>query len=553
MIDYHAPVESLLFALRHGAEASRLPHWDDELAAQVLAEAGRFIEAEIAPLDPIGDHQHAHLVEGRVRLPEAFVVAYRGYCEAGWPGLAGDEAYGGQGLPHVLASSVSEMLSGSCVSFQMVLSLAQGAMRAIAAQGTPAQRDHYLPRLVSGEWLATMCLTEPQAGSDLSQTRTVAEPIGNGRHRITGAKIFISGGDQNFTDNIVHLVLARTPGAPPGVKGLSLFLCPAVLEDGRRNAVACVRIEEKMGLHASPTCQMAFDNTEGELLGAEGSGLANMFVMMNAERLDVGLQGVGLSEVAGQRSRAYAAERRQGRGADGSTTLINRHADVQRMLMTQIALTEGCRALCYRTEVELELGANTALVDFLTPVCKAFCTEAALESASHAIQIHGGYGYLTEYRVEQILRDARITPIYEGTNGIQAITLADRVLRAKGGAAGAAFRNEIESAIALAAPVTATALRDAFGHWQRATAALLDQPASGFAATSYLRLCGLLAVGALWARMELAAEHSPKPQRTRTAAAFYRDWMLPECHYLVLQVGRGLSLTAPPVEVFDVD
>ena len=553
MIDYHAPVESLLFALRHGAEAGRLPHWEDELASQVLIEAGRFIEAEIAPLDPIGDQQHARLVDGRVRLPEAFVAAYRKYSEAGWPGLAGDVQYGGQGLPHVLASGVSEMLSGSCLSFQMVLSLAQGAMRAIAAQGSDAQRGYYLPKLVSGDWLATMCLTEPQAGSDLNPTRTVAEPTGDGRHRITGAKVFISGGDQDFTDNIVHLVLARTPDAPPGVKGLSLFLCPAVLPDGRRNAVACVRIEEKMGLHAAPTCQMAFDNAEGELLGAEGSGLANMFVMMNAERLDVGLQGVGLSEVAGQRSRAYAAERRQGRARDGSTTLINRHADVQRMLMTQLALTEGCRALCYRTDVEIELGTNPALVDFLTPVCKAFATEAALESAGHAIQIHGGYGYLTEYRVEQILRDARITSIYEGTNGIQAITIADRVLRAKGGAATSAFRKETAHAIALAAPASANSLREALGHWQRATAAVLERPASGFAATSYLRLCGLLAVGGMWARLEAAADASAKPQRTRSAAAFYRDWMLPECEFLSHQVKRGLDLDAPPIAAVDAD
>ncbi len=552
MIDYRAPVGAQLFALRHAAQADRLPHWDDTLATQVLTEAGRFIEAEIAPLDPIGDLQHARLVDGRVRLPDAFLAAYRGYCEAGWPGLAGDEAYGGQGLPHVLASSVSEMLSGSCVSFQMILSLAQGAIRAIAAQASPAQCAHYLPRLISGEWLATMCLTEPQAGSDLNPTRTVAEPAGDGRHRITGTKIFISGGDQNLTGNIVHLVLARTPGAPPGVKGLSLFLCPAVLPDGRRNNLACVRIEEKMGLHASPTCQMAFDGAEAEMLGAEGGGLAGMFVMMNAERLDVGLQGVGLSEVAGQRSRAYAAERRQGRAADGSTAPINRHADVQRMLMTQIALTEGCRALCYRTDVELELGAEPALVEFLTPVCKAFATEAAVESANHAIQIHGGYGYLTEYRVEQVLRDARITPIYEGTNGIQAITIADRVLRARG-SAGGAFGAEVERAVARAAARTSEALREAFGHWQHAARALLDAPASGFAATSFLRLSGLLAVGCMWARMETASEHSPRPARTRCAAAFYRDWMLPECAHLARQVVGGLALDAPPLAALDAD
>ncbi|HSF47772.1 MAG TPA: acyl-CoA dehydrogenase family protein, partial [Burkholderiales bacterium] len=393
MIDYRAPVDSIAFAMRHGAGADRLPNWDDDIAQQVLAEAGRFIDAEIAPVDPIADATHAKLVDGRVQLPEAFVTAYQRFTEAGWPGLAGAEEYGGQALPHVLASAVSEMLSGACVTFQMILSLGQGAMRAIAANGSEVQQERYLTKLVSGEWLATMCLTEPQAGSDLGLTRTLAEPAGDGRYRLTGSKIFISGGDQNMTGNVVHLVLARTPNAPAGVKGLSLFLCPAVREDGQRNAVACVRLEEKMGMHSSPTCQMAFDGAEAEMLGIEGQGLTHMFVMMNAERIDVGIQGVGLAEVAGQRSRAYAAERRQGRAEDGSGPVaINRHADVRRMLLTQIALTEGCRALLYRTEVELELQRNAALVDFLTPVCKAFVTDSAVEAAQLAIQIHGGYG-----------------------------------------------------------------------------------------------------------------------------------------------------------------
>jgi alkylation response protein AidB-like acyl-CoA dehydrogenase len=449
----------------------------------------------------------------------------------------------------VLASAVSEMLSGACVTFQMILSLGQGAMRAIAANGSRIQQERYLPKLVSGEWLATMCLTEPQAGSDLGLTRTMAEPVGDGRYRLTGSKIFISGGDQNMTDNIVHLVLARTPGAPAGVKGLSLFLCPAMRGEGQRNAVACVRLEEKMGMHSSPTCQMAFDGAEAEMLGTEGQGLAHMFVMMNAERIDVGIQGVGLAEVAGQRSRTYAAERRQGRAEGGSGTVsINRHADVRRMLLTQIALTEGCRALLYRTEVELELKRNAALVDFLTPVCKGFATDSAVESAQLAIQIHGGYGYLKEYRVEQILRDARITPIYEGTNGIQANTLADRVLRI--GASAEAFRGEIADAIAAAQTETKQALRDAMSAWERATEALLARPAAGAAATSYLRLSGLVAVAAAWARLETAAEHSPNPQRTRSAAAFHRDWLLPECAHLTQLVARNLDLSTAPDEVF---
>lgn len=550
MIDYRTPIPELLFALRHGAEAGRLPHWDEDIAQQVLSEAARFIEAEIAPLDPLGDHSPAELHEGRVRMPPAFLTAYRRYREAGWTGLAGDPAHGGQGLPHVLAGAVTEMLAGACVSFQMVLGLGQGAMRAIAAHASPEQQARYLPPLVAGEWLATMCLTESQAGSDLGLIRTLAEPAGDGSYRLGGAKIFISGGDQDMTDNILHLVLARTPGAPAGVKGLSLFLCPAVLPDGSRNRVSCVRLEEKMGMHASPTCQLAFDGAHAELLGAEGQGLACMFVMMNAERLDTALQGVGLADVAGQRARAYAAQRVQGRGADGAPVTIDRHADVRRMLIAQTALTEGCRALVYRTLVELELGAEPALVDFLTPLAKAYATDSAIEVANLALQIHGGYGYLREYRVEQVLRDVRITAIYEGSNGIQANTLAERVLRRADGAPAAAFRADIEAAIDGATPESAAALADALGHWRSASDALLARESAGAAAGAYLRLSGVLAVGAAWARMEAAAACAPAPQRTCAAAAFHRAWLLPECAHLARVVTAAMDLSLLPAEVF---
>ena len=548
-MNYRPPVDALLFALIHGAGADRLPAWDEDIARQVLTEAGRFIEAEIAPLDAIADATPARLDGGRVRVVPGFVSAYRQYREAGWPGLAGAEEHGGQGLPHVLASAVAEMLSGACMSFEMILSLAIAAARAIDAAGTAQQKARYLPPLVSGEWLATMCLTEAQAGSDLGLIRTLAEPDGAGGWRLTGSKIFISGGDQDMSDNILHLVLARTPGAPPGVKGLSLFLCPAALPDGSRNRVECLRLEDKMGLHASPTCQMAFDGAGAELLGGEGQGLAHMFVMMNAQRLDVALQGVALMDTAGQRSRAYALERRQGRGEDGSGPVpIVRHVDVRRMLMTQIALTEGCRALLYRTAVELELGRNPELVDFLTPVCKAFMTDAAVEAAHLAIQVHGGYGYLREYRVEQILRDARITQIYEGTNGIQAATLADRLLRRTG---GAAFRAEVKASIELALPAMARALRGALAQWESANKALLQRPAAGAAAPDYLRLTGLLAVGTAWARLEAASQQPDQPQRLRAAAEFFRDWMLPECVALAGRVGQNVDLALLPDQVFE--
>jgi 3-(methylthio)propanoyl-CoA dehydrogenase len=555
VIDYRTPLPDLLFALDAGAGAGRLPHWDAELAAEVLAHAGQMVDEVIAPLDPIGDGEPARLEGGRVRMPPAFVAAYKLFQGGGWPGLAVAEADGGQGLPHVLASVLSEMLSGACITYQMVLSLAHGAMRTLAANGSAAQRELWMPRLASGEWLATMCLSEPQAGSDLGLVRTTATAHGEG-WRISGGKIFISGGDQDLTEGrILHLVLARTPGAPPGVKGLSLFLCPSVLPDGSRNAVSVVRLEDKMGMHASPTCQMAFDGAVAEIVGAPGEGLRRMFTMMNAERLDVAVQGVGLAEVAVQRSLAYAVERRQGRaGTDEGPDPIVRHADVRRMLMTQMALAMGCRAMVMRTLVELELGEKPALVELMTPVCKAFATDAAIEAAQLAIQVHGGYGFLREYRVEQILRDGRITQIYEGTNGIQAATVAGRLLRLDGGASPAAFRTEIEDAARVAAAAgldaTAQALGDALAQWEAATAAVLGRRDIGLVATGYLRLVGLTAFAAAWARLEAAADAAPNPVRVRALAAFVRDWMLPEIGHLAASCRRGSDLAALPDEVF---
>ncbi len=533
MTDYRPPTDNLLFALNHGADAARLPDWDADIVTQVLDAAADFIDGEIAPLDPIGDAIGARLVDGRVRLPAAFVDAYRRYRDAGWIGLTAPETHGGQALPHALGGVLTEMLAGACVSLQMVVALGQAAARTIAASGTPEQQARYLPPLVSGQWLATMCLTEAQAGSDLSAIRTRAEPADDGRYRLHGEKIFISGGDHDLTDNIVHLVLAHTPGAPDGVKGLSLFLSPARHDDGSRNAIACLRLEEKMGMHGSPTCQLAFDGADAEMLGAKGQGLACMFVMMNAQRIETALQAVGLAAVAAQRARAYAAERRQGRDGTGTGQVpINVHADVRRMLLHQSALTEGCRALVYRTQVELDLGQRPALVDFLTPVCKAFASDCASEVADLAIQIHGGYGYLTEYRVEQVWRDARITRIYEGTNGIQANTLVERALRAADGAGARAFAADIEAALVDATPAMAPALSSALSHWQAATDAALQRKPLGAAAVIYLRLTGLVALGAAWARMEAAAEHAPNPARTRAAARYAREWLLPECAHL---------------------
>ncbi len=549
MIDYRSPVADILFALRHGARAQRLPHWDDELAAEVLTQAGRFVDEVIAPLDVVGDETHARLEGGRVKMPPAFVAAYRRFADGGWPGLAVPEEHGGQGLPHVLASCLSEMLSGACISYQMVLSLAQGAQRTLATNGSATQKATWLPRLAGGEWLASMCLTEPQAGSDLGLVRTVAMPQADGSWRITGSKIFISGGDQDMTGKVVHLVLARTPDAPPGVKGLALFLCPSEFDDGRRNAVQVVRLEDKMGMHASPTCQMAFDAAHAEIVGAPGEGLARMFTMMNAERLDVAVQGVGLADVAAQRARAYAMQRRQGRvPGEKETAVIVRHADVRRMLLQQLALALGSRALVLDTIVELDLGERPALLEFLTPVCKAFATDAAMTAADLAIQIHGGYGFLREYRVEQIVRDGRITRIYEGTNGIQAMTLAGRCLQLDGGAAARAFAAWAEDAAAAAPAETAAALRAALADWTRAADAVAARRDPGPVADAFMRLTGLVALGAAWARLEAAADQAPEPALYRAAATFARDWLLPETAHLAGLCVAGKAIPELPLD-----
>jgi alkylation response protein AidB-like acyl-CoA dehydrogenase len=552
MIDYKTPLPDLLFALKFGAGVDRLPHWDEELASDVLGHAAAMVDGIIAPLDPIGDIEGTHLVDGRAVMPQPFVDAWRQFRDGGWQGLAVAEEDGGQGLPHILSSALSEMLSGACITYQMVLSLAHGATRTLIASGSEAQRKTWVPRLASGEYLATMCLTEPQAGSDLGLVRTTASPAEDGSWRISGGKIFISGGDQNLTDgHIMHLVLARTPGAPAGVKGLSLFLCPSHLDDGGRNPISVVRLEEKMGMHASPTCQVAFDEAWAEIIGAPGEGLARMFTMMNAERLDVAVQGVGLCEVAAQRALAYAAERKQGKAAaSAGPDIINRHGDVRRMLLTLMALAQGLRAMVMRTLVDLELGRNPALMELMTPVCKAFATDAAQEAASLAIQVHGGYGFLREYRVEQIARDARITPIYEGTNGIQAATIAGRIIRLDQGRALDEFQTEIREAIAIASPASAQALEGALAALDTATQAVLGRKDIGLVATSYLRLLGLTAFAAAWARLEAAAAFAPNPERIRVCADFVRDWMLPEVDHLARRCANPAELGSLPDAVF---
>ncbi|WP_170334780.1 acyl-CoA dehydrogenase family protein [Ruegeria arenilitoris] len=524
MIDYTASEADIAFVLKYIGQPDRLPDWSDDLADAVIPALGKFVNAEIAPLDLIGEDTGARLQNGRVRMPPQMISAYKRYAKAGWPGLCAPEEFGGQDLPHILGAVQADMLAGACISYEMVLSLAQGCIRTLKTSGSDDQKARLLPPLVSGEWMASMCLTEPDAGSDLGRIKTIATPTADG-YALSGTKFFISGGDHDYTDNVLHLVLARTPDSAPGVQGLSLFACPAVLPNGTRNTVQTVRIEEKMGMHASPTCQMAFDGAQAELLGEEGKGLAAMFTMMNAERLDVSLQAVGQMDVAFQRARTHAAARRQGTATEG-TALITEHGDVQRMLLDIYAQAMGCRAMVYRTFVDMDLGTDQGLLDILTPTCKAFATDAVNMAASQAVQIHGGYGFCKEYRVEQIMRDARIMAIYEGTNGVLATGIARRAIRAKEGAAAQAFAELVSDG------PTSMELADAIEAWSAATREMQTRSDIGPSVADYTRLTGLVYFGRVWADMEAVAAQAPEPDLLGAAAGHVRTRILPEAALL---------------------
>lgn len=490
MTPFQAPVDDILFSMRDVAGAKDLPDWDEELGSDILTAFAAFAEGEIAPLDEPGDGQGCRLENGRVRMPNGFGAAFGQLAEMGWQGLTAPERFGGMEQGPLVAAMVSEVFSGANHSMQMVCNLVPGAISTLLRFGTGAQQAAWIPRLASGEALSTMCLTEPGAGSDLSRVRTRASRDGD-RWRLTGEKIFISGGDQDMSEDILHLVLARTGAPEDGVKGLSLFLTS---RSQAGSAITVTRIEEKLGLHASPTCQMAFDDTPAELLGTEGEGLKAMFTLMNHARLDVALQGVAHAARAHAIAATYAAERTQGRKPDGSDAVLADHADVCRMLDTQKSLALGARAMVHVTLVEMAR-SNGALVDFLTPVCKVFCTEAGIRAADLGIQVLGGYGYLTEYRVAQTWRDARITSIYEGANGIHAQATATRGLRIKGGAGADDFDALIGR---LTDHPQVMALRE---DWRAARAFVAQAPDPSALAHDFTELTGDLFFRAVWARI----------------------------------------------------
>ena len=425
MVPFSAPTDDILFSLEHVAQANRLESWDGDMAREVLVHFAQFAENVIAPLNATGDALGARLENGHVRMPDGFGEAYGHLVEGGWQGLTAPEDFGGMGLSPVIAAGVSEVFTGANHAMQMVCGLVPGAISTLRSFGTVEQQAAWIPRLASGEVLSTMCLTEPGAGSDLSAIRTKALQDGS-TWRLSGEKIFISGGDQDMSDDILHLVLART--SDDGIKGLSLFLCP------KQRGAKVTRIEGKLGIHASPTCQMVFDNAKAELLGNTGDGLKAMFTLMNHARLDVALQGAAHAARSSDIATSYAGERLQGRATDGTPAKLSDHSDVRRMLDAQTILAMGARAMCHVALVEMELGTRPALAEFLTPLCKVFGSEAGIRAADHGIQVLGGYGYLNEYGLSQVWRDARICAIYEGANGIHTRALATRGLRPGGGA-----------------------------------------------------------------------------------------------------------------------
>ena len=462
---YSAPLKDMQFALRELAgldEVIGLPGWEEvspELVDAVLAEAGKFAQEVLDPLNYVGDRQGARLVDGQVIAPEGYAQAYARFVEGGWNGLTGDSRYGGQGLPHVVASAAQEIWNSANMAFCLAPMLTSGVLEAFRHHASPQQSAMFLPKLTTGEWTGTMNLTEPQAGSDLSAVRTQAVPEGE-HYRLRGTKIFITWGEHDMTDNIVHLVLARTPDAPEGVKGISLFIVPKFLVNadgsrGEHNDVKCIAIERKMGIHASPTCVLSYGESAGAigyLVGEENRGLEYMFTMMNHARLGVGIEGVGIAERAYQHALDYARTRVQGRKIthmrgqpSGERVTIIHHPDVKRMLLSMKSQTEAMRALAYIASAALdkarhhpdpgEQRRSQRLVDLLTPVVKGWCTEQAIEIASTGMQVHGGMGFVEETGAAQYLRDARITTIYEGTTGIQANDLVGRKIAFDKGAA----------------------------------------------------------------------------------------------------------------------
>ena len=554
---YRAPVRDQVFLLKEVLKLdayANLPGFADagmETVEQVLEEAGRFAEGVLAPLNRKGDQEGCTWSpDNTVKTPDGFRDAYRQMVEAGWTALGSDPAYGGQGLPAVVSTAFAEMQSGANMAFGMYPGLTHGAYAAIHSGGSEAQKALYCPKLVSGEWSGTMNLTEPQCGTDLGLLRTKAVPNGDGSYAINGQKIWISGGEQDLTENIVHLVLARIEGAPAGVKGISLFIVPKFIPDpdgrpGERNALVCAGLEEKMGIHGNATCVMAYDGARGWLLGEANAGLKLMFVMMNEARLGVGVQGLAQGEAAYQAAAEFAKDRLQGRALTGSKNPqgpadpILVHPDVRRMLLDSRAVLEAGRAFMLWTALHGDLQSSREpeqaekaadYMGLLTPVVKAYLTDKGFKVCVDAMQVHGGSGFTEHFPASQYLRDARIAMIYEGTNGVQALDLVGRKLASKGGRAVMSFFAEIDAAIAEhgadeACKPFADTLAELKGQLQEATFWLMQNGMAnpdnaGAASHDYLHLFGVTALAYMWLKMAHAADAAI---RAGAADRFYAD------------------------------
>jgi alkylation response protein AidB-like acyl-CoA dehydrogenase len=556
---YNAPIDNMKFVLHDvlGVEKlSELPGYEDaseDLINSILEECSKMCEEVLFPLNQSGDKEGCHWDNGAVRTPEGFKEAYDAFSQAGWCGATSDPKYGGMGLPLTVGMAIQEMICSANMSFGMYPGLSEGAYNALYLHGTDELKDTYLPRLVTGEWSGTMCLTEPHCGTDLGLIRTKANPNGDGSYDVTGTKIFISAGEHDLTSNIIHLVLARLPDAPEGVKGISLFVVPKFLPDTMSvNAVTCGSIEHKMGIKASATCVMNFDNSKGWLVGEANKGLRAMFTMMNTARLGVAMQGLGIAEVAYQNGLAYAKDRLQMRALDGAKAPdkpadpIIVHPDVRRMLLTSKAFCEGGRALSYWVGMALDTSEKHAdedvrqeaedLVALLTPILKAYQTDMGFEVANHAIQVHGGHGYIWEYGVEQYARDARIAQIYEGTNGIQALDLVGRKMGQNMGRLLRRFFHPVDEFIQCNSSNPAMQdyvfpLAKAFAKLQQSTAmvaqrGLKDPNEAGAASSDYLRQFALVALGYMWARMALVADDKLKTDTDPGLKEFYESKLI---------------------------
>jgi acyl-CoA dehydrogenase len=544
---YRAPVADMMFALNTAIDLPELidngtyEGLDSETIAAILEEAGRFGSEVLDPINWSGDQAGSKLVDGKVVTPDGWAEAYKQFAAGGWASLPGPEAYEGQGLPEIVSMAASEIWNATNLSFGLCPLLTQGAVDALKIGGSEELKAKYLPKMISGEWTGTMNLTEPHAGSDLSVLRSRAERADDGTYRIFGTKIYITYGDHDLTENIIHFVLARLPDAPAGTRGISLFLVPKVLVNddgtlGERNDVVCAGLEHKLGIHASPTCTMKYGENGGAvgyLVGEENRGLATMFIMMNAARLAVGVQGVAVADRATQRAIAYANERRQGKSvlagtlAPGEMSPIVEHADIRRTILTMQAMTQAARTICLMTAREMDVShrgptdearaAAAARAALLTPVAKAFATDVGCEVASLGVQVHGGMGFVEETGAAQYYRDARILPIYEGTNGIQAIDLVQRKLPLGNGQVVGGFIHDLDR---IADDVAASnrpefgrmgrRLKDAVAALRSATdwmhGQLQSKPEAALAgATPYLRVFGLTAGGAYLAKGALAA------------------------------------------------